>query len=200
MHNVGGLIETDVRVCIDCLQTQFWHNQVCYSDMKSPGRVKDEAQCCSVGKSETLGHTQEPFPPGFNTNCREESGTSVQQISVVLYRTRLSSAPSASPAFIWRTSIAGSWKCQCASMLSWRTAHYHQFTEAVHRSLITQLYLGRICWHYIYYTRSDVSKTSAIKQNVLCSRSVFSVIFKMLINFTLNPEFIFKPDVIFLIL
>lgn len=68
--------------------------------MKSPRHVKDEAQRCSVGKSETLGHTQEPFPPGFNMSFGEESGTSVRQISVVLYRTRLSSAPSASPAFI----------------------------------------------------------------------------------------------------
>lgn len=117
-----------VCVCTDCLQTQFWHNKVCYSDMKSPRHVKDEAQRCSVGKSETLGHTQEPFPPGFNMSCGEESGTSVRQISVVLYRTRLSSAPSASPAFIWRTSIAGSWKCQSAPALRKRTAHCHQFT------------------------------------------------------------------------
>lgn len=34
---------------------------VCCSDMKSALHVKDEAQYCSVGKSETLGHTQEPF-------------------------------------------------------------------------------------------------------------------------------------------
>lgn len=115
-HNVGGLIETDASFCVDCFQTHFWHNKVCYNDVNSPYHVKDEAQHCSVGKSETLGHTQEPFPPGFDTSCGEESGTSVRQISVVLYRTRLSSAPSASPAFIWRTSIAGSWKCQCSKI------------------------------------------------------------------------------------
>lgn len=32
-------------------------HQVCYSNMKSPGHVKDEAQRRSVGKSETLRHT-----------------------------------------------------------------------------------------------------------------------------------------------
>lgn len=133
---LGGLIETDECVCIYCLQTQFWHNKVCYSDMKSPFHVKDEAQRCSVGKSETLRHTQQPFPPGFNTSCGEESGTSVRQISVVLYRTRLSSAPSSSPAFICRTSIAGSWKCQSAPTLSKRTAHCHQFTQVVNQNLL----------------------------------------------------------------
>lgn len=136
MHNIGGLIETDVCVCIDCLQTQFWHNKVCYSDIKSLCHVKDEAPRCSVGKSETLGHTQELFPPSFSTSCGEESGTSVWQISVVLYRTRLSSAPSASAAFIWRTSIAGSWKCQSAPTLRKRTARCHQFTWVFNPNLV----------------------------------------------------------------
>lgn len=58
--------------------------------------LKDEARRCSVRKWETHGHTQEPFPPGLNMTCGEESETSVGQISVVLHRTRLSSAPSSS--------------------------------------------------------------------------------------------------------
>lgn len=37
-------------------------------------------------------------------------------------------------------------------------------------------------------------------QNVLCSRSVMSVNVEVLVNFSLNPQLIFEPDMIFLIL
>lgn len=100
MHNVGGLIRTDACVCIDRLKLRF-----------------DTTKCVSViwnhsaASKLKLGVAPREYPRHADTRrnhslpvstrvAGEESETSVRQISVVLYRTRLSSAPSSSPAFI----------------------------------------------------------------------------------------------------